>query len=161
MKVCPKCGVSQKDDRSTCVECGAVLGKPLDEESAYQVEKNRREAISDMVESREYDYIGPLQKILIGVNLAVIAAGIVRIVLAGIGVLSIHGPAILYAFLFSAYVVFDTAFPRAVWFLDSYRLRYYVSDVGSPTTFYVTFKRFTSVLLTLISVITMVIEYLS
>ena len=32
MKKCRKCGAVQNDDRTTCVDCGTVLGRPMSEE---------------------------------------------------------------------------------------------------------------------------------
>ena len=37
MKKCKKCGALQSDDRSVCLDCGSVLGRPMTEEEEENI----------------------------------------------------------------------------------------------------------------------------
>lgn len=63
MKVCIKCGTVQNDGHTTCVECGAVLPKPLDEnESKAQLSKQAVK-VETLTEGTEVFYVSLPAKI--------------------------------------------------------------------------------------------------
>ena len=72
MKICGKCGAHQSDDRSTCLDCGAILGRPLSESEERELNDDISDALTGMSERTEDFYVSPLDRVL----------GIVSIVLA-------------------------------------------------------------------------------
>ncbi len=72
MKICEKCGAHQSDDRSTCLDCGAILGKPLSDAEERELNEDIADALTGMSERTEDFYVSPLDRVL----------GIVSIVLA-------------------------------------------------------------------------------
>ncbi len=66
MKKCKKCGALQNDDRSVCLDCGSVLGRPMSESE----EAAATEAIDDKLEAmaeRTEDFFVPLRDRIMGV----------------------------------------------------------------------------------------------
>ncbi len=45
MKKCKKCNTVQNDNRSVCVECGAVLGKSMTKDEEYEVKASLEEKL--------------------------------------------------------------------------------------------------------------------
>ncbi len=130
MKICPKCGLSQNDSRQTCVDCGAVLGSPVDEETAYQTEKARREAIAELEERSDVFSLGRARLPLLVFS----AAGLVCAALA----LYFRRPEdprwpLVALFLFLPALV-NTLFPTLMWKLELFRLsvRYGNADMLTP-----------------------------
>ena len=72
MKKCGKCGAVQNDERTTCIDCGAVLGSPLDEISAENAEAELNGRLDNLSEKTEDFYVSASDRIL----------GIISIVLA-------------------------------------------------------------------------------
>jgi len=72
MKICEKCGAHQSDDRSTCLDCGAILGKPLSEEEERELNEDISDTLHGMSERTEDFYVSPPERVL----------GILSIVLA-------------------------------------------------------------------------------
>ena len=76
MKICGKCGAHQSDDRSTCLDCGAVLGKPLSESEERELNEDISDALYGMSERTEDFYVSPLDRVL-GIVSIVLAAAMV------------------------------------------------------------------------------------
>lgn len=72
MKKCSKCGAIQNDDRTTCLDCGALLGKPLSEEEEGVVEEQLDDQLYAMSERAQDFYVSVPDKIL-GILCIVIA----------------------------------------------------------------------------------------
>ena len=72
MKICETCGAHQSDDRSTCLDCGAVLGRPLSESEERELNEDISDTLYGMSERTEDFYVSPLDR----------ALGIISIVLA-------------------------------------------------------------------------------
>lgn len=84
MKQCKKCGALQNDDNNTCIDCGAVLGKALDEAKAAEI-NDRLGDMLDGMSARTEDFYVPLRDKIMGVLSAVgIIAAIVLLILVGI-----------------------------------------------------------------------------
>ncbi len=154
MKICPKCGISQNDDRTTCVDCGALLPKSLSKDEAYRIEKDRREEISEMAESKEYYHIGPEQKIIIALSIVLILAVAVLSLLRYNGVISPHRPEMMiYVFFLCVCNLICTAFPRVEWFFYSLRFRFFLSESDpEPSDIYISVNRFFKRLFAVLSV---------
>ncbi len=72
MKKCKKCGAIQSDDRTNCLDCGAILGKPLSEEEADAVEDQLDDKLDGMAERAQDFYVSVPDKIM-GILCIVIA----------------------------------------------------------------------------------------
>ena len=64
MKKCRKCGALQSDDRNTCLDCGAVLGRPMSDEDEELINDTISEYISDVSEKTEDFHVPVIDKIL-------------------------------------------------------------------------------------------------
>ena len=64
MKKCKKCGAVQSDDRNTCLDCGAVLGKPVSAEEEARMEDEFSDTLYGMSERTEDFYVSPLERFL-------------------------------------------------------------------------------------------------
>ena len=83
MKKCKKCGALQNDDNNTCIDCGAVLGKPLSEKEAAEIDERLDDVLEGMSERTE-DFYVPLHDKIMGVLSAIgIIAAIILLVLVG------------------------------------------------------------------------------
>lgn len=80
MKICEKCGAHQSDDRQTCLDCGAVLGKPLSDEEERALNEDISDSLTGMSERTEDFYVSPRDRVL----------GILSIVLAVLMVILIN-----------------------------------------------------------------------
>ena len=83
MKKCKQCGALQNDDNSTCIDCGAVLGKALSEAEAAEINESLDDKLDGMSDRTE-DFYVPLRDKIMGVLSVVgIIAAIVLLVLVG------------------------------------------------------------------------------
>ena len=83
MKKCKQCGALQNDDNSTCIDCGAVLGKALSEAEAAEINESIDDKLDGMSERTE-DFYVPLRDKIMGVLSVIgIIAAIVLLVLVG------------------------------------------------------------------------------
>lgn len=83
MKKCKNCGALQNDDNSTCIDCGAVLGKALSEAQAAEINESLDEKLDGMSERTE-DFYVPLRDKIMGVLSVIgIIAAIILLVLVG------------------------------------------------------------------------------
>ncbi len=64
MKICGKCGAHQSDDRSTCLDCGAILGKPLSESEERELNEDISDTLHGMSERTQDFYVSPLDRVL-------------------------------------------------------------------------------------------------
>ena len=84
MKQCKKCGAVQNDDRTTCIDCGALLGGPMTEEEEYLAETELDDRLDGLAE-RTQDFYVPLRDKIIGV-LCIIGAVAAILLLNFVGV---------------------------------------------------------------------------
>jgi len=83
MKKCKNCGALQNDDNNTCIDCGTVLGKPLNEAETAEINERLDDTLEGMSERTE-DFYVPLRDTIMGVLSAVgIIAAIILLVLVG------------------------------------------------------------------------------
>lgn len=79
MKKCKKCGAIQSDDRTMCVDCGALLGESLSEAEAARAEAAFADKIDTMGDRMEDFHVPTHERVL----------GIVSIVLAVLMLVSV------------------------------------------------------------------------
>lgn len=84
MKKCKKCGAVQNDDRTTCVDCGTLLGRPMTEEEEDIAEAELDDKLYAMSERTE-DFYVPLRDKIMGV-LCIIGAVAAILLLNFVGV---------------------------------------------------------------------------
>lgn len=81
MKKCKKCGAVQNDERTTCVDCGTVLGRPMDEAEEAQAEAaldNRLDGLADRVQDF---YVSIPQKVMGILSILAAVAAVVMLML--------------------------------------------------------------------------------
>ncbi len=83
MKKCKNCGALQNDDNSTCIDCGAVLGKSLSEAEAAEINESLDNKLEGMSERTEDFYVPLRDKIMGVVSVVGIIAAIILLVLIG------------------------------------------------------------------------------
>ncbi len=83
MKKCRQCGAIQSDDRNTCLDCGAVLGRPMPAEEEKRIEAELSDTLSGMSERTEDFYVSPMEKFL-GI-FSILAAAALVIMISVIG----------------------------------------------------------------------------
>ena len=83
MKKCKQCGALQNDDNSTCIDCGAVLGKALSEAEAAEINESLDNKLDGMSERTEDFYVSLRDKIMGVLSVIGIIAAIVLLVLVG------------------------------------------------------------------------------
>ena len=83
MKKCKQCGALQNDDNSSCIDCGAVLGKALSEAEAAEINESLDDKLDGMSDRTE-DFYVPLRDKIMGVMSVIgIIAAIILLVLVG------------------------------------------------------------------------------
>ncbi len=142
MKICMRCGTPQKDSNQTCVECGAVLGGPMDAEKAEQIQTMQKDQLDDIMEHPRYfdpydlEYVGPIQKILVAIDILLILASL--ILLNFQTPLPVKTPACCgLTLVFCIVAAIDTAFPWLSFELEliSVRMRFKVDDPEPSDSF--------------------------
>lgn len=121
------------------MECGAVLDAPVDENTEYETERNRRRKISDLSEHSDAFNIGKLNIAYIVINALVIIASVIILILIADNRVFVSNPPVLAVYILSSSVVLlYSAFPRVVWFFNSLRMRMYTGATDlQPSFFYV------------------------
>ncbi len=83
MKKCQKCGAVQSDDRSTCIDCGTLLGHSLTEEESALADAELHDRLTGMAERAE-DFYVPLRDRIMGILcIAGIIAAVVLLIFCG------------------------------------------------------------------------------
>ncbi len=84
MKICKKCGAVQDDSRTSCLDCGTLLGKPVSEAEESQVEAELCDTIDAMGNRTDPYYVSRLDKILALIGIAGLIAIIVFLSLTNV-----------------------------------------------------------------------------
>ena len=66
MKKCKKCGALQSDEKTTCLDCGTLLGRPMTEEEEEAADELLDDRLDDLSE-RMQDFYVPLRDKIMGV----------------------------------------------------------------------------------------------
>ncbi len=150
MKKCKTCGALQRDDRTTCVDCGSVLGKPMTDAEEETLHSALDDALDGMAERAQDFYVSLPEKIM-GI-LCIIGAAAVLILLNLVGVektslekqipeqmmVTYTGNVIITAFLGLVACIAAAPMllvPRFVWFIDTLKYRLWYGWEPSPTYF--------------------------
>jgi len=64
MKKCKKCGAIQSDERTVCLDCGTMLGRPMTESEEAQAEAALDDKLDGMAERAEDFYVSIPQKVM-------------------------------------------------------------------------------------------------
>lgn len=160
MKICPKCGVSQKDSNHLCVDCGAPLGKPIDENAAYLIEKERREKIDGLSYNLDELSMGRLKVPLICAFLLGIVGSIVLLLLSGADIIRYNVQYwLLFSIVFSIFGLIGTLFPQLSWKLELMRLSMYIDTSDASPSYWYIFTHKLCVWLSLIMTAAMIITF--
>ena len=84
MKKCKKCGAVQNDDRTTCVDCGTLLGRPMTEEEEEMAEAALDDKLYAMSERTEDFYVPVRDKIMGVLCIVGVIAAILLLNFAGV-----------------------------------------------------------------------------
>ena len=140
MKKCEKCGTPQKDSNFRCVECGAILGKPLSGAEEERMKEQISDYIADRAERTEDFYITRLDKIMIALDVLGILASLWYLLL---GPKNRDGQGIcLFLILIFLLAGINTAFPKIAWTLEKWRveMRYHVENLEPSDWYLITRK---------------------
>lgn len=146
MKLCEKCGTPQNDDNFRCVECGAILGKPLSDEEEDRAKDAISDYIDDHVVTTDPFYVSRLDKILVVADIVGIVSAIMIMLFFS---QSSDGDylCLLLAGMFLL-IAIDTAFPQIEWFFEKLRveLHYHVEHL-EPSDLYLLGRKITKVVI--------------
>lgn len=84
MKKCTRCGAVQNDDRTSCIDCGALLGRSMTREEENLVEAELDDRLEGLAERTE-DFYVPLREKILGV-LCIIGAVAAILLLNFVGI---------------------------------------------------------------------------
>ncbi|MGN1345322.1 MAG: hypothetical protein ACI4V1_00940 [Eubacteriales bacterium] len=153
MKKCKKCGAVQSDSRSTCIDCGALLGKPMSGTEEAKEDAAIDDKLNGMAERTEDFYVSIPEKVMGSLCILGGVAAIVMLNLIGVEKTSALSPWYAAklekagtAALISLFACLGAApmllVPRFMWFLDtlSHRLWYSGWDF-SPTFFAIVVRK--------------------
>lgn len=125
MKKCKKCGALQNDDRSVCLDCGSVLGRPMSESEEAAAEEALGDKLEAMAERTE-DFFVPLRDKIMGV--VCIIGIIAAFVLMGIAGGEKLNDVALVAFCSMISLIGACPlllFPRLIWKISTFRYRFF------------------------------------
>ena len=154
MKKCRKCGTVQDDSRSTCIDCGAVLPKPMTDEEEKAHEEALDDRLDGMAERTEDFYVPKWARILGFVCLACIVGTILFLAFTP-NRRYIEGEWVVLTFGCAIGGVVLLLLPRFCWLLGSLSRRWWYADGGNlkPSFAYIAVVRAVGVFFTVFAVI--------
>ena len=84
MKKCKKCGAVQSDDRTVCLDCGAVLGRPMTEAEEERTEAALDDRLDGLAERTQDFYVSIPEKIMGILCILGVIAAVVMLNLVGV-----------------------------------------------------------------------------
>lgn len=132
MKKCEKCGAIQKDERTTCIDCGSILGKPIQSDGQEQIDEEIADYIDDISYQADDFYISTRDKIIAGLCLV----GIIFLLIVPniLGVFNAYH--LLGVFSLLLCITF-AIFPKFIWFLHKLPFIWYtLYHELEPSDFY-------------------------
>ena len=131
MKKCPSCGARQKDSRSTCIDCGALLGSAMSAEEEKTESEKLDETLENQAIHAEDMRVGAREIVL-----AVITAAAMAGVLWGFfcGTIREEGGVKLavLAMMFGVMSLLRLLFPRVLWNLE--RMKHFLWNAWEPAS---------------------------
>lgn len=154
MKKCRKCGTVQDDSRSTCIDCGAVLPKPMTDEEEKAHEEALDDRLDGMAERTEDFYVPVWAKILGFVCVACFVGTILFLVFTP-NRRYIEGELVVLTFESAIFGTISLLFPRFCWRLGSFGRRWWYADGENlkPSFAYIVVVKAVGVLFTVLTVI--------
>ena len=154
MKKCRKCGTVQDDSRSTCIDCGAVLPKPMTDEE----EKVHEEALDDRLDGmaeRTEDFFVPKGARILGFVCLACIVGTILFLAFTPNRRYIEGEWVVLTFGCAIGGVVLLLLPRFCWLLGSLSRRWWYADGGNlkPSFAYIAVVRAVGVFFTVFAVI--------
>lgn len=127
MKKCKSCGALQKDERTTCIDCGERLGMPLSDSELEAAEEVFQDQLEDMSEKTDDFRVTKVDAALIILH---------ALLTIGITVLSFINPTgdegvgktLLYVWIGNILTIVELAFPLALWELHTAFLSFRYSN---------------------------------
>lgn len=152
MKVCPRCGVSQSDKRTECVECGARLEEPVSERVEQRLLEQQEERLEKLYHKGDPLHVSLFDKIMGGIMLAGLLAIPVTLIVCRAWLRA--NIVTLATALFWLMGVIEAFFPKLGWELEKLRMSF--SAVGTedltPSHFYFVMRKIALVLFLLLGV---------
>ena len=162
MKKCKKCGALQSDDRSVCLDCGTLLGRPMTEAEEAAEEDVLDDRLEAMAERTE-DFYVPLRDKIMGI---ICIIGIVAaFVLMGIAGGEKAEPTeelflgAIVSIIFLAFACPMLLFPRFVWNLSTWRYRYFYDWDTTPSENALIFRKLATYLLFAMGIIALFVSW--
>ncbi len=135
MKKCKKCGALQSDDRSVCLDCGSVLGRPMTDAEEEAAEEALDDKLETMAERTE-DFYVPLRDKIMGVICIIgIIAAFVLMGIAGGEKADNTAIAALCSIISLIGALPLLLFPRLVWKISTFRYRFFYEWDTTPSAF--------------------------
>ena len=146
MKKCNNCGAVQGDDRTTCIDCDSMLGRPISKAEEKRIDDSIDLKLNDMAE-RAQDFYVPIHEKIMGI-LSIIGgiAAIVLLILCGFFSEhvkdSVNIPRFaLYSIVFFSFAGALLLFPKLMWNLSTMRYRIFYNWDTTPSSFAITMQK--------------------
>lgn len=154
MRKCRKCGTVQDDSRSTCIDCGAVLPKPMTDEEEKAHEEALDDRLDGMAERTEDFYVPKWARILGFVCLACIVGTILFLAFTP-NRRYIEGGWVLQTLECAICGAISLLFPRFGWWLFSFGRRWWYAEGSNltPSFAYTVVVKAVGVFCTIVAVI--------
>ena len=123
MKKCKSCGALQKDDRTTCIDCGEHLGAPLSDNELKAVETLFQEQLEKTTEDTPEFQVTKFDFVLIILHALLTIAITVLAFINPNGDTEI-GLTLLFVLIGNIVCLVDLAFPNIVWELRAPKLSF-------------------------------------
>ncbi|MBE6551016.1 MAG: hypothetical protein E7665_02650 [Ruminococcaceae bacterium] len=159
MKKCKKCNTVQNDSRSVCVECGAVLGRPMTEDEEYEVKVSLGEKLDDLAEQSD-DFYVPIKDRIIGV-LCIIGgiASLILTILSNKADISNAARSGFISIIFLIFACIMLLLPKFIWTISTLRYRIFYDWDTSPSPFFLTIEKVTAYIMFGIGIFEMIYGY--
>ncbi len=150
MKVCPKCGISQSDKRTVCVDCGARLEEPVSKEIEVELRAQREQKLEKLYNKGDPLYVSLFDKIMGCIMAAEFIAMLVLAIVFGrqLG----EERSLIWGLIFPLIGMAEAFFPNISWSLEKLRMSFSANgtDDLTPSDFYLIMRKVGHVLLVLL-----------
>ena len=141
MKICPKCGVTQSDKRTSCVDCGTRLEDPVSKEIEAKLQAEGEQKLEKLYNKRDPLHRNPFDIVLGCIMAAELVAVIVMSVLYGELYRDVEY--LFCGWLFPLIGVIEAFFPKIGWELEKLRMSFSANgaDDLTPSDFYLIMRK--------------------
>ncbi|MBQ8897477.1 MAG: hypothetical protein IJY86_03270 [Clostridia bacterium] len=141
MKLCKKCGATQSDDRTVCVDCGEILGAPVDKATEEKLSREASARISKL--DRDGDFL-TLKPIDAACGIAMLVCGIASGVLCLFPKFAGEARVVfLISFLIGVVLGITALTPKFCWLLEKLRMSARVENTDDliPSAWYIVSRK--------------------